>query len=105
MITSGEGKYKVWINKYDVGDDVVYFLGGGEKSHIGGIVICEPGKKNNTIRFDNHYDYIVLEIIAEKLLKKYDKKIIVMGGIHIDNAEKYEINIIIENCRSLAECI
>lgn len=105
MITSGKGKYKVWIKKYDIGDDGVYFLGGGEKSHVGGIVICEPGKKIKTIRLKNHYDYVVLEIIAKKILKKYKKKIIVLGGIHIENASKEEINKIVDNCRRLAECI
>jgi hypothetical protein len=105
MITWGKGKYKVWIKQNNIGEDKIYFLGGGDKSHIGGIVICEPGKKINVIRLKNHYDYMILEIIAEKIFKKYNEKIIITGGVHIDNASKDEIEIIIENCRRLAECI
>jgi gallate decarboxylase subunit D len=105
MITWGKGKHKVWIKNYNIGKDFVYFLGGGEKSHIGGVVICESNKDINVIRFENHYDYIVLKLIAEIICKKYNNKIIVIGGIHIDNASKEDIDKIIENCRRLAECI
>ena len=45
MITSGEGKYKVFLEKHELDDDLIFVLGGGEKSHIGGMVFCEPGKK------------------------------------------------------------
>lgn len=105
MITLGEGKHKVWIKNYNIGNDFVYLLGGGEKSHIGGVVICESNKEMNVIKMDNHYDYIVLKIIAEKICRKNNNKIIVIGGIHIDNASKEDIDKIIENCRRLAECI
>jgi hypothetical protein len=105
MITLGKGKHKVWIKKYNIGDDRVYILGGGEKSHIGGAVICQPNKELNVIRLENHKDYIVLKLIAEKISKKYNTKVIVTGGIHIDKATKEDINIIINNCRRLSECI
>ena len=105
MIISGEGKYKVWIKKCNIGDDRVFMLGGGEKSHIGGVVICEPDKKTNIIRLDNHYDYVVLKLIAEEASKKYNTKVVVTGGIHIDNATEEDIDKIVENCRRIAKCI
>jgi len=105
MITSGEGKYKVFLIEKELDDDLILVLGGGEKSHIGGIVYCESGRKPKTIKFENHYDYVVLEIIAEAACKKYDKNIVVLGGIHIDNATKEEIEIIVDNCKILAERI
>ena len=54
MITSGEGKYKVWLQQKKIGDNLVYILGGGEKPHIGGVVICEPGKSSQVIRLHGH---------------------------------------------------
>jgi len=105
MITSGKGKYKVFLEKKELDDDLIFILGGGEKSHVGGVVICEPGKKTRVISLKNHYDYQVLTPIAEKACEKYNKRVVSLGGIHIDNATKEEIHIIVKNCMELVECI
>jgi len=104
MITSGEGKYRVWLKEKKIGDDRLYILGGGEKPHIGGIVICGP-KKTDVIRIEGHYDDIVLKPIAEKACEKYKTTIVVIGGVHIENAKKEEIDKIVKNCRSMISCI
>jgi hypothetical protein len=105
MITSGRGKYKVWLQRHDIGDDIVFFLGGGERSHIGGIVIAEPGKKGKAIRLSGHYDDIVLQPIAEEGCKKYKRKVVAVGGVHVDNATTQEINLLVENCKKLVKKI
>ena len=101
MLTSGKGKYKVWLEEKKIGDDIIYFLGGGEKSHIGGVVICEPDKKAQAIRLEGHFDDIVLKPIAEAACKKYKTKVVAIGGVHVDNATKKEIDILVENCLML----
>ena len=101
MLTSGEGKYKVWLEEKKIGDDIIYFLGDGEKSHIGGVVICEPDKKAQAIRLEGHFDDIVLKPIAEAACKKYKTKVVAIGGVHVDNATKKEIDILVENCLML----
>jgi len=105
MNTSGEGKYKVFLEKRELDRNIVYILGGGERSHIGGIAICEPGKKPNTIRLEGHYDDVVLKPIAEEACKKYKTTIVVLGGVHIDNASKREIDILVKNCKELIKYI
>ena len=105
MITSGKGKYKVFLEKKELDNDLIFILGGGEKSHIGGVVICEPKKKPNVIKLGTHHDYIVLTPIAERACEKYNKTVVAIGGIHIDNAEKEEIDQILKNCKELLECI
>ncbi len=105
MITSGEGKYKVFLEEKKIGDDIIYVLSGGEKSHIGGIVVCEPRKDPKIIHLENHYDYVILEPIAKTACEKYKTTVVAVGGVHIDNASKQEIEIIIENCKELLKCI
>jgi len=105
MITSGEGKYKVFLETHKLDDNLVYILGGGEKSHIGGIVLCEPDKHPQIIRLEHHYDYVVLELIAKTACKKYNTTVVAVGGIHIDNATKKEIDVIVKNCKELCKCI
>jgi hypothetical protein len=101
MLTSGEGKYKVWLEEKKIGDSIIYILGGGEKSHIGGVVICEPNKKTQAIRLEGHFDDIVLKPVAEAACKKYKTKVVAIGGVHVDNATKKEIDILVENCLML----
>jgi hypothetical protein len=101
MITLGDGRTKVFLEVKELDDDLILILSGGEKSHVGGVVICEPGKKVQMISLPNHSDYVVLKPLAENACKKFDKKVIALGGIHIDNATKDEIDIIIRNCENL----
>jgi putative aminopeptidase FrvX len=105
MITSGKGKYKVWLRREKIGDDLVFFLGGGERSHIGGVVICEPRKKPKAIRITGHYDDIVLKPIALAACKKYKVKVVALGGVHVDQATKQEIKLLVENCKKLVKKI
>ena len=93
----------MWLRRYEIGDDLVFFLGGGERSHIGGIVVCEPGKKSHPIRLTGHYDDIVLKPIAETACKKYKTKVVAVGGVHVDHATKQEINLLVENCKKLVK--
>ena len=101
MITSGEGKYTVWLEEKKIGEDRIYILGGGERSHIGAIILCEPGNKIQVIKRGTHYDHIVLQPIAVAACEKYQVPIVVVGGIHIDNASKQEIDILVQNCYNL----
>jgi len=98
MITSGEGRYKVVLEEKKIGKDIIYILGGGEKPHIGGIVLCEVGKNPQVISLGNHYDHIVLEPIAKRGCEKYHTTVIAIGGIHIDDATKEEIEIMQHHC-------
>lgn len=103
MLTCGKGKYKVWLKQEMIGDNLLFVLGGGEKPHIGGVVICVPGKKAQVIRFEGHFDNIVLKPIAEAACKKYNTKVVAVGGVHVDNATKEEIDLLVENCRILSK--
>ena len=102
---AGEGRYRVWLEKKELDDGLVYILGGGEKSHIGGIVYKEPGREVQTIRIPEHHDLEVLLPIAKAACQKYGQPVTVTGGIHIDNATKDQIDIIIANCKELLKCI
>jgi hypothetical protein len=105
MITAGEGKYKVWLKEEKLSDERLYILGGGERPHIGGVVVKEPGKEIRTIKLEGHYDYMVLEPIAEEACKKYNTKVVAVGGVHVDSATEDEINLLVENCKELSKCI
>ena len=102
---AGEGRCRVWLEKRELDNGLVYVLGGGEQSHIGGVVYNEPGKGAETIRIGNHHDLEVILPIAKASCQRYGKPVVVTGGIHIDNATKDEIDTIIRNCKELLKCI
>ncbi|RZN55273.1 MAG: hypothetical protein DSO09_03375 [Candidatus Methanomethylicota archaeon] len=102
MIEFGEGKYKIYLNYFKIGDELLVIIYGGEKPHIGSISIC-----NNTypfsISFLGHKDYIISHYASEKIFKKLNSKVIVICGIHIENATKEDIEILINNSKKCVE--
>jgi len=101
MITSGRGKYKVWLSRHEIGDDLVFFLGGGQRPHVGAVVVAEPGKKVKMVKLAGHYDDMGLKPLAETACKKYKTKVIAIGGVHVDHATKEEIGFLVRNCEKL----
>lgn len=104
-ISTGKGKHQVWLEKKSIGPDFLFILGGGELTHIGGIVLCEPGQPVKIIRLGSHYDYQVLKPIAETACHHYHTTAVAIGGMHIDHATKEDINIILANCQELTNQI
>ena len=104
-ISTGKGKYHVWLEQQRIGPDFLFILGGGEKTHIGGIVISEPNKPPTIIRLGTHYDHHVLTPIIETARQIYNTTIVAIGGIHIENASKEDINIITQNCQEITDQI
>ena len=105
MTTLGEGKHQVSLKKQLIGPDILLILTGGDQPHLGGVVLCEPGKKSQVIIRGTHKDHIVLQPLAEAACKKYNTTIVAVGGIHIDNASEEDIDQVIKNCKELETCI
>ena len=57
------------------------------------------------LNLEGHYDYKVLIPIAEAAADKYHKKVVAVGGVHVDDATEEEINILVSNCKELIKCI
>ena len=105
MITCGEGKYKVWVKKQELDKGLVFMLGGGESSHVGGAAYVTPEGDEDVMEVEGHHDLEVLLPIARAASKKYGVPVMAVGGVHIDNASKSDIEKLIANCRELCECI
>jgi len=99
--TVGEGKYKVFFEKHFLDDEVILIVGGGERSHVGGVVICEPGQPVQVYGLSGHHDIEVLQPLALAACRKYQTKVTVLGGIHIDHASKEDIRRVVANCKKL----
>ena len=102
---AGEGKYRVWLKKEMLDRGIICVVGGGERSHVGSVVVKVPGEEPNVIRLEGHYDDVVLLPIAEEAAMKYGETAVAVGGVHVDDATEEEIELLVKNCRELLRCI
>jgi len=106
--TIDKGKFKVDLHAITLGDDLTVIIGGGVP-HIGSVVIASPNKSKNvnyTIWTDEgHKDNVIAEDVATELIKNFDfnKNVVVIAGLHIDNATKEDINRLVKNSNSLVD--
>ncbi len=103
--TVGKGKHTVFFEKYLLDEDIIFIVGGGQQSHVGGIVICEPEKPMQVLGLSDHRDITVLQPLAIAACKKYHRRVTVLGGIHIDDASKEDIKIVVEHCKQLEDYV
>jgi len=97
MICVGEGRFCIKLFYQDIGEDKLIIITGGEKEHIGSATLIEIGGFVQSFSKKEHKDYIVSEKIANIIYEEIGKELVVICGIHIDNASKEEINILIGN--------
>jgi hypothetical protein len=93
----GEGKYRIWADIIGAGDDLIVYVGGGDKPHIGSASIFEKGGKLLTISIPGHEDHIVSDEAAERITEATGRRCIVIVGIHVNSASKSEIKTLVEN--------
>ena len=90
-----ENKYKVYLKHEYIGDDLLIIITGGEK-HIGSVSLITEDSLQ-TISKKNHKDHELSNRVAKLIYDKMGKDTIVICGIHIPNATKEDIDLIIKN--------
>jgi len=109
MISVGQGKYKVWLKEEKLDNGFVLIVGGGEVSHIGSVVLAEPKISTRkriscTFRIINvkgHKEEEIARAFAKKFCLQRKKPVLCTCGIHVNNATKKEIKILVENVEKL----
>ena len=92
MICVGEGRYSVRLESYNIGKDMLIVMTGGEEDHIGSATLIETKSYLQTMIKKGHKDHIVSEKIANIIYDTIKKDLLVVCGIHIDDANKEEID-------------
>lgn len=110
---AGEGKYRVHLTATLTGDGIILQLFGGEKPHLGAVVLSIPRPSladpaiiscNSTVvpRI-GHKDDEVAKPVAEKVAVATGQPVSVSAGLHIEKATESEIGLLQENCRQVTE--
>lgn len=96
-------KWKVNLESFNMGEDLVLMLTGGNKPHIGAVALAIPYKQTSSsslLTVYGHKDGEIAKPLAEQVSKKIKKTVIVIVGIHLDNATKLDINKLVNNANS-----
>lgn len=110
-LREGIEKYEVRCRIYRSGEDLIVIVNGGEKDHIGAVSVAIPRKSLeddkklsadvSTITIPYHKEDLIAREWAKELSKKTGKVVTVTVGIHIDNAEKFEVDELVNNSKKL----
>jgi glutamine amidotransferase-like uncharacterized protein len=103
MISAGEGRYTVKLESYNVGKDMLIVITGGEEDHIGSATLIEAKGHLQTMIKKGHQDHVVSEKMANIIYDTIGKDLLVVCGIHIDDASKEEIDILVNNAQECAD--
>lgn len=95
-----------------IGEDLVVHLYGGEKPHIGTVILSQPrpslcndGRMSATSSILNivgHKDEFVCRKLAEKAAAELQTNVVCTGGIHIDDIAPAQIEQIIKGVDKLS---
>ncbi|MBC7113821.1 MAG: hypothetical protein H5T34_07425 [Candidatus Methanomethyliales bacterium] len=102
LIESGEGRHRVYLEAVSAGNDIVIYIGGGEKPHVGAISICTGRGRPFTISLPNHKDYLVSHRASQTIFNETGRSTVVIAGIHVDDASEDDIRKLLKNSE---ECV
>lgn len=114
-LSEGEGRTELYLIAVFSGDDLVIVIFGGDRPHIGSVSVAYPpfteeerkrergGVVLNTISLPGHKDYVVSEMVAEKVARVLRRVVAVSTGIHIEKASKAEIEEVLMNSERLTD--
>lgn len=105
-------QWEIEIGLTSIGEDLLAFVAGGQKPHIGCTVIAVPRESltgkgvsatSSVINVTGHKDDIICREIAEILCRKYQHTVVCTGGVHIDHIEAEMIQKIMNAVVQMAE--
>ena len=93
-------KYDVKLESKEIGEDLLVILTGGEKPHAGAVAFAGPydaSAYSSVISKPGHKESDLAKLQAERICKRLKKNVVLVAGIHIDNATKNDIDILLKN--------
>lgn len=94
---SGEGRHRVWAEVVRAGEDLVIYMGGGERPHIGSISLSSAEGAPISASLPGHKDYVVSNRAAERVSRETGRACVVVAGLHVDGAERPDIDLLLAN--------
>lgn len=110
-IQEGQGKYKVTLQAIKSGDDLTIIIYGGEKPHIGAVAVSIPRPSLKKVEITSastsvftligHKEDDLAKKIADDIAKITQRTTVVIAGLHINEANSQDIDILVRNTENL----
>lgn len=111
-ISEKKGGFEVFARAQFMGPDVLVILWGGA-AHIGALGMAAPrpslrdpaavSATSSVFTFPGHKEDVLAKSLSEALAAQLNRKVVVVAGIHWDNARPEEIGSIVAACDALKE--
>ena len=102
MISVGSGRYEIRLATQMIGKDRLVIITGGEEEHIGAATLMDKRGMQN-LKKQGHEDHLLSEKTARVIFDTMGEDLLVLCGIHIDNARKEEISLLIQNTQKCVD--
>jgi hypothetical protein len=112
---AGEGKYLVVMEVAITGEGLVAQIFGGEKPHVGAVALSVPRPglddpekvscNTTVVPLLGHKDDEIAKPAAEEIVKVWGSPVVVVAGVHIDNAGREDLEVLIKNCREVTRLL
>lgn len=106
-LTAGEGRQRVAAVVVICGEDLAIHAGGGEKPHIGAVALAIPrsslsgggalSASASVLCVTGHKEDELARAAALRLAARFNVRVTVTAGLHIDNATAADIGVLETN--------
>jgi len=106
-----EPDYVVEAKAVRIGPDILVYVWGGERPHIGAVAaaqprpsLADPNKTSATasvLSYIGHKEDGIAKEMAEAISSRFKTNVVVTAGIHWDDLPSDGIQIIIDRCREI----
>lgn len=108
--TSGSS-YVVEAEAVRIGADILVYIWGGERPHIGAVAAAQPrpsladankiSATASVLSYVGHKEDDVAKHAAEAIAARFETNVVATAGIHWDNLPADGIQIILDRCREI----
>ncbi len=113
VLEQGTEKYKIKLEILTTnGRGINVFITGGDTPHVGAVALAVPSKNAataqrtcdiNIITAYGHKDRFLAEKAADRICRTTGEIVSVTAGVHVDNATKEDLQILIDNTMQATE--
>ncbi len=110
-VRSSDNLFLVEAEAVRIGTDLLVYLWGGERPHIGSVAAAQPRPSRrdlecvsataSVITFPGHKEDAVVKEAAESLAAALETHVVVTAGLHWDDLDAEKIALVVANCREV----